>query len=117
MENLDYFTDAFKKFAEFTGRTSRKPYWMFVLIYVAIYIVLLILDKIIGTAILGSIFSLATLVPSLSIGARRLHDTGRTGWWQLLALIPLLGLIGLIYLLSQDSQDDNEYGAKPESVA
>ncbi|HQQ75001.1 MAG TPA: DUF805 domain-containing protein [Pseudomonadales bacterium] len=117
MENLDYFTDAFKKFAEVNGRTTRKPYWMFVLIYMIIYIVLLMLDKVIGSAILSGIFSVATLIPSITIATRRLHDTGRTGWWQLLIFLPLLGVIGLIYLLCQDSEDDNEYGPKPEPAA
>ena len=117
MEIFDYFTDAFKQYATVTGRTGRKPYWMFVLIYMIIYIVLLMLDGLIGATILSGIFSVATLVPSIAIATRRLHDTGRTGWWQLLIFLPLLGVIGLIYLLCQASQDDNEYGAKPEPVA
>lgn len=117
MENLDYFTNAFKQFADFSGRTTRKPYWMYVLIYMAIYIVLVMIDRMIGSVIFSGLFSLAALVPSISIAARRLHDTGKSGWWQLLALIPLLGWIAVIYLLCQDSQEDNEYGPKPAPEA
>jgi uncharacterized membrane protein YhaH (DUF805 family) len=59
------------------------------------------------------IFNLGILIPSLAAGARRLHDTGRSGWWQLISLIPVLGLIVLIVLLAlEGNAEDNEYGAK-----
>jgi uncharacterized membrane protein YhaH (DUF805 family) len=108
---VDYFTGALKKYADFTGRARRKEYWMFILIYMVINIVLSVL----GLAIISMIFGLALLVPSISIAARRLHDTGRTGWWQLIALIPLIGMIILIVFLVQDSHDTNEYGVNPKS--
>ncbi|MER2496038.1 DUF805 domain-containing protein [Vibrio neptunius] len=54
------------------------------------------------------------LIPAISIATRRLHDTGRSGWWQLIALIPLIGVIVLIVFLTQDSNDANEYGANPK---
>ncbi|MGR3220105.1 MAG: DUF805 domain-containing protein, partial [Candidatus Anammoxibacter sp.] len=59
---------------------------------------------------------LVLLVPSISIAARRLHDTGRTGWWQLIALIPLIGTIVLIVFLAQDSHSENSYGPNPKLV-
>ena len=113
---MEYFTGALKKYADFTGRARRKEYWMFVLFYLIFYIVLSVIDSFIGTMILSGLFSLALLVPSISIAARRLHDTGRTGWWQLIALIPLLGTIVLIVFLAQDSHDENKYGANPKAV-
>ena len=59
-------------------------------------------------------FSLATLLPSLAVGARRLHDTNKSGWMQLIWLIPILGWIYMIYLLVQDGDvADNQYGAVP----
>ncbi|GAC19978.1 inner membrane protein yhaH [Paraglaciecola arctica BSs20135] len=70
---------------------------------------------VLGLNIISMIFGLALLVPSISIAARRLHDTGRTGWWQLIALIPLIGIIILIVFLVQDSHDTNEYGVNPKS--
>jgi uncharacterized membrane protein YhaH (DUF805 family) len=107
---MEYFIDAFSKYADFSGRTTRKQYWMFVLIYSVIYIVLALIDYALTTFWLTTIFSLILIVPSISIGARRLHDTDRTGWWQLIYLIPLVGLIVMLIFLSQDSHDDNKYG-------
>ncbi|KVX01594.1 DUF805 domain-containing protein [Shewanella frigidimarina] len=107
---MDYFVGALKKYADFTGRARRKEYWMFILVYTIINIVLAVL----GLETISMIVSLALLVPSLSIAARRLHDTGRSGWWQLILLIPLIGLIVLIVFLAQDSHDANDYGVNPK---
>ncbi len=112
---MEYFMDAIKRYAEFSGRARRKQYWMFILFYFIFSIVVSIVDSILGTAFLGMIFGLAMLVPSLAIGARRLHDTGRTGWWQLIYLVPLIGLIVMIVFLVQDSHPDNEYGPNPKA--
>ena len=98
-----------QKYADFNGRASRAEYWWFAL---AIVLGSLILSGI--SDILGLIFNLGILIPSLAAGARRLHDTGRSGWWQLISLIPVLGLIVLIVLLAlEGNAEDNEYGAKP----
>ena len=114
---MEYFFDAFRKYAEFAGRTSRKEYWMFILFYTVIYLVLLIIDRTLGAFFFTAIFSVISLVPSISITARRLHDTGRSGWWQLIAVfLPLLGLIILAILVSQQSREDNIYGSKPPQV-
>ncbi|MBU3006012.1 DUF805 domain-containing protein [Paraglaciecola arctica] len=112
---MDYFIGALQKYAEFTGRARRKEYWMFFLIYTVLIILVSVLDAILGLGFLSLIFSLAMLVPSISIAARRLHDTGRTGWWQLISFIPLIGIIILIVFLVQDSHEDNEYGPNPKS--
>ncbi|SMF18121.1 Uncharacterized membrane protein YhaH, DUF805 family [Alteromonadaceae bacterium Bs31] len=113
---MNYFIDAFKKYADFSGRSRRKEYWMFVLFYLIIYIALIVVDSVLGTMFLALIFSLVLLVPSISIAARRLHDTGRSGWWQLIALIPLIGTIVLIVFLAQDSHAENSYGPCPKSA-
>ncbi|HCE1882714.1 DUF805 domain-containing protein [Vibrio parahaemolyticus] len=112
---MDYFIGALKKYADFTGRARRKEYWMFALFYMLFYIGLVVIDLMIGTEFFSIIFSLALLIPSISIATRRLHDTGRSGWWQLIALIPLVGAIVLIVFLAQDSHDANEYGANPKA--
>jgi uncharacterized membrane protein YhaH (DUF805 family) len=111
---MEYFIDAFKKYAEFSGRASRKQYWMFILIFTVIYLVLAAIDAFLGMFVLAAIFNLALLIPSLSIAARRLHDTGRSGWWQLIIFLPLIGVIVLLVFLVQDSHADNEYGANPK---
>lgn len=108
---MNYFLDAFKQYAEFSGRASRQQYWMFFLFYLIIYIILSVIDSALGTFVLSTIYAIAAFIPSISIAARRLHDTGKSGWWQLIVLIPVLGLIGIIFLLAQAGQADNEYGS------
>lgn len=113
---MEYFIGALKKYADFTGRARRTEYWMFILFYMIFYIVLGVIDALIGSIVLTAIYSLALLIPSISIAARRLHDTSRSGWWQLIILIPLLGIIILIVFLVLDSHDKNKYGENPKSA-
>ena len=80
-------------------RATRPEYWWF-----ALFIVIGSLVTMGISEFLGVIFTVATLVPSLAAGARRLHDTNRTGWWQLIGLIPMVGWIVLIVLLAQPGQ-------------
>lgn len=113
---MEYFIGAFKKFADFSGRARRKEYWMFFLFYIIFSIVVNVIDVVIGTFIFSAIFSLALLIPSISIAVRRLHDTGRSGWWLLIGLLPLIGLIVLIVFFVQDSHEENEYGPNPKAL-
>lgn len=78
--------------------------------------VLSILDASIGTgALLSGIFVLAAIIPAFAVGARRLHDTGKSGWLQLLVLIPLIGYIILLIFYVQDSASgENKYGPNPK---
>ena len=114
---MDYFIGALKKYADFNGRARRKEYWMFVLMYIILTIVLVFVESLLGLGIFSAIFALALIVPSISIAARRLHDTGRSGWWQLISFIPLIGAIVLLVFLVQDSHEDNEYGVNPKGVS
>lgn len=113
---MEFFIRGLKNYADFSGRATRKEYWMFVLFYLIFYLVLVMIDGLAGTVVLALIFSLALALPSISLAARRLHDTGRSGWWQLISLIPLIGAIVLIVFLVQDSDDDNTYGANKKIV-
>jgi uncharacterized membrane protein YhaH (DUF805 family) len=107
------FVDAVKtclmKYVGFEGRARRSEYWWWVLFLVVVSVVL----AAVGAHMLGNVFSLATLLPSLAVGARRLHDIGKSGWWQLLALIPLIGWLVLIYWAVQPSDGDNDHGPAP----
>ena len=107
---MEYFIGALKKYADFTGRARRKEYWMFYLIYMLLLIAVYVLDAVLGMGLLSIVFTLGMLIPSISIATRRLHDTGRSGWWQLIAFIPFIGFIILIFFLAQDSQGTNDYG-------
>jgi uncharacterized membrane protein YhaH (DUF805 family) len=64
---------------------------------------------------LGTLYGLAILIPSLAVGVRRLHDTGRCGWWTLIGLIPVIGAVILLIFMVQDGQPtDNQYGPNPK---
>ena len=102
---MEYFINPIKNhYVDFEGKVTRKPFWMFMLISTIISIVLTIIGGIVQLPIIGSIFSLAILLPSLAIGARRLHDINKSGWWQLLWLIPIIGWIVLIVFWATDSK-------------
>jgi uncharacterized membrane protein YhaH (DUF805 family) len=116
---MNYYTGVLKKYAVFNGRAARTEYWMFVLLNLIVSIIVGMVASMLGDTmgIVGIVYALAVLVPSIAVAARRLHDTGRSGWWQLIALIPIIGAIWLIVLLCLDSnQGDNKYGANPKVV-
>jgi len=115
---MNWYLQVLKKYADFNGRARRTEYWMFVLVNLLAYIVLGIAERIIHVPmILTAIYSLAVLVPSLAVSVRRLHDTNRSGWWMLVALIPLIGAIVLLVFAVQEGQaSQNQYGPNPKTV-
>ena len=120
---MNWFVDVLKKYATFSGRARRKEYWMYFLIYFLISLVLMFVDGILsggdlqsGTGLLSGLFALGTLLPGIAVGVRRLHDTGRAGWWLLVSFIPLIGSLVLLVFLVQDSQPgDNAWGPSPKA--
>jgi uncharacterized membrane protein YhaH (DUF805 family) len=122
---MNWYLEVLKKYAVFHGRARRKEYWYFILLSSIISTVLTIVDSVTGTfnsasevGLLGGIYLLATLVPSLAVTVRRLHDTNRSGWWILLGLVPVVGVIILIVFLALDgSPQDNDYGTNPQLAA
>jgi uncharacterized membrane protein YhaH (DUF805 family) len=118
---VNWYIEVMKKYAVFSGRARRQEYWMFVLSNVIIVLFLSIIDGIDGSDSEGSrstlttLYGLAILIPSLAVGVRRLHDSGRSGWWMLIGLIPIIGTIVLLIFIIQDSQlMDNQYGPNPK---
>jgi uncharacterized membrane protein YhaH (DUF805 family) len=98
-----------KKFAVFNGRARRQEFWFFVL---ASFVAGCVVGWI---PVIGWLFSLALLVPSITVGVRRLHDTGRSGWTELLGLIPLAGIIILIvFWVQEGTAGENKYGPNPK---
>ncbi len=116
---MNWYIDVLKKYAVFSGRARRKEFWMFYLFYLIIVVVLGIVEWMIGIpAILTGIYTLALIVPTIAVTVRRLHDTGRSGWWWFIWLLPVIGGIVLLVFLVLDSQPgDNEYGANPKAAA
>jgi uncharacterized membrane protein YhaH (DUF805 family) len=107
------------KYADFSGRARRSEYWYWVLALVLAEIVCGILFGIVKPLgyFLYVVLFLASIVPSLAVGWRRLHDTGKSGWWILISLVPFVGGIILIVFMVQDSQPGvNEYGPSPKEV-
>ncbi len=121
---MKWFIDAMKKAFNFSDRSRRKEYWMFILATVIISIVLTIVDTVAGlelaedVGILSTLFSLAIIIPSISVTVRRLHDIGKSGWWVLIGLIPIVGFIVLLVFTVKDSEAaPNAYGKNPKAMA
>jgi uncharacterized membrane protein YhaH (DUF805 family) len=108
------------KYADFNGRARRSEYWYWTLAVVIVAVVIIAIRSAapgLGQ-VLNILFALAVIVPSLAVGVRRLHDTGRSGWWILIDLVPIVGAIVLIVFFVQDSAPGaNEYGPSPKGDA
>ncbi|MEU3253632.1 DUF805 domain-containing protein [Streptomyces sp. NPDC006997] len=114
---MQWFIAALKKYAEFSGRARRKEYWMFVLFSSLIYVVLMGVGLAADLTWLPVVFGAAMLVPSLSVGVRRLHDTGRSGWWLLIGAVPFVGGVVLLVFACLDGQPGvNKYGPNPKEA-
>ncbi len=122
---MNYFIDCLtKKYACFSGRARRQEYWLFFLFnFIAAFVVGFIggfLASVTGVdafAFLGAIYNLAVLIPSFAVFCRRMHDTGRSGWWWLIGLIPFVGIIVLLVFCCLDSQPgENKYGPNPKGL-
>jgi len=115
---VNWYLKVLKNYAVFNGRARRKEYWMFNLFNTIFAIILSIVEVFIGlSSVLVGFYSLALLIPSLAVLVRRLHDTGKSGWWVLISLIPIIGSIILLVFTCLDSQEgENNYGPNPKST-
>ena len=124
-----------ENYINFKGRARRKEYWIYGLIHSAILILLLMLDKILGLTFtseiegwdgemiildsgygyLTSIYLISTILPSIGVTIRRLHDIGKSAWFILINFIPFFGSIYFLIVMIKDSQkDENKYGTSPK---
>ncbi|MGW0845072.1 DUF805 domain-containing protein [Streptomyces sp. NPDC002787] len=113
---MNWFVEVLKKYAVFSGRARRQEYWMFTLISSLIYLGLVILGLAMDTEVPEIVFAVAIFLPSLAVSVRRLHDTGRSGWWVLIGLVPCVGLIfTIIFMATEGQRDANQYGPDPKA--
>ncbi|QES47223.1 DUF805 domain-containing protein [Streptomyces venezuelae] len=115
---MKIYIEVLKKYAVFSGRARRQEFWIFFLVNTIILIPLMILDFTLGTyPLFFGLYSLATLLPNLGLTVRRLHDTGKSGWFILLTFIPFVGfIIGLVFMATEGQPQANEYGPSPKAV-
>ena len=128
---MKWFIDGLKKYVVFSGRASRKAYWMFVLFNIIFCWLAIMLDRIFGTPgvididVVGGygngpiygLYSLVLLLPSLAISVRRLHDIGKHGGWIFISLIPIIGWIWILVLMLREGDlMQNAYGSIPEEI-
>ena len=127
----------YKRFFEFSGRSRRKEYWLYILVFYVMMFVLAFVDAALGLGgtsqtaldttegfsasasaeggVLTAIWAIGNIIPLLACGIRRLHDTDRSGWWILISLIPLIGTIWLIVLMCLDGTSGrNRFGPDPK---
>ena len=114
---MNWYLGALKKYAVFSGRARRMEFWIFVLFNIIIGCILGIIDAVVGTVVLGAIYSLAVFIPSIAVTVRRLHDTDRSGWWYFIILIPLIGLIVLlVFMVLDGTPGPNRFGDNPKET-
>lgn len=122
MNMIEAIRICFSKYTQFEGRARRAEFWWFTLFLVVAGIGADLIDTIIlgfkwgeyGIGPLNTIFTLATIIPAIAVGVRRLHDTDRSGWWHLLVLVPVIGWIVLIvWWATSGHKGDNRFGPDP----
>ena len=118
---LGYWTGCYRKYATFSGRARRAEYWWYTLFNLIVYAVIVTVGILISnggenTAVFGVLigaYLLGTFLPTLAVTCRRLHDSGLSGAWQLLGLVPLLGIVVLIMTILPSNSGPNKYGPEP----
>jgi uncharacterized membrane protein YhaH (DUF805 family) len=119
---MNWYFEVLKKYAVFEGRARRKEYWFFILFNLLISMALAFVDRLTGyvdpetgVGILSGLYALGVMLPGIAVSVRRLHDTGRSGWWLLITFVPVLGAIVFFYFMVLDSNTEtNEYGPFPK---
>ncbi len=117
MSFMESIQTCFSKYVTFSGRARRSEYWYFALFTGVISSILNAVGKNVEAfAIIGGIFGLAVLLPSLAVCVRRLHDINKSGWWILISLVPIVGAILLIIWYCKDSDPgENNFGPNPKA--
>ena len=118
---MSWYFQVLKKYAVFSGRAGRKEYWYFSLFFCINYYIVVLIGFVLGSSVpiiyILYIYCLAILLPATAVSIRRLHDTGRSGWWLFTGLVPIIGeIIILIFLVGDSQEGTNQYGPSPKLV-
>lgn len=122
---MNWFLDTLKnRYADFNGRARRKEYWMFSLFYCLIALLILLPSMFLpeseliatGSLIIFGIYVLAMFIPNLAVNIRRLHDTGRSGWWYLITMVPIIGIFYIVFMCLDSQTGTNKYGNNPKEA-
>lgn len=119
---MDMILLPFRRYFEFSGRSRRLEFGVFVLFNIAVSVVLTAVDIQLGlfsmqgeVGLLGGLYGLFIIIPGIALGVRRLHDMNASGWWYLLTLIPLVNLVlFLVLLFRPGTQGANLFGSDPK---
>jgi len=123
---MEWMLMPLKRYADFSGRSRRKEYWMFVLGIFIAAIVLSIVEGILGlSGMVGGVYGplttillLAVIIPGIAVQVRRFHDQDKSGWFVLLALIPFVGSIAvLVFMCLEGTKGPNRFGPDPKNPA
>lgn len=120
-----YYKKVWSQFADFSGRARRREYWWFSLINMVLLFGMMLLAAYTSPTeepsafwlVVFGVYLLAALIPGLAVTVRRLHDTGKSGWWILINFVPYIGGFILFIFTVLDSEDGpNQYGPNPKAV-
>jgi|TARA_B110000037_G_scaffold54632_1_gene66937 uncharacterized membrane protein YhaH (DUF805 family) len=118
---MKYYLKALKNYADFSGRARRKEYWLFTLYNIIIFVALVFLGAMVGfprgaegVFVFVAFYMVGVLIPALAVSVRRLHDTGRSGWWLLLYFVPFGAIVVLVFLVQDSNPASNKFGKNPK---
>jgi len=112
MNFIESIQTCYKKFFDFSGRASKSEYWWFQLYNAIIYVLSFVFQG--DLTLLFSILVIANIIPTYAAAVRRIHDSDKSGWMVLIAVIPLIGLYVIVLLLQEGSKGKNRFGTKPK---
>lgn len=120
---MEWYLKVLRQYADFNGRARRQEYWMFTLFNILIMLGLGLIFGGIGYALdapfvvlLVYLYVFAVLIPSIAVGVRRLHDTGKSGWWYLIAIVPIASIVLLVFFCMDSEHGPNQWGPNPKGI-
>ncbi|PYF82292.1 uncharacterized membrane protein YhaH (DUF805 family) [Marinomonas alcarazii] len=115
---MNWYFEAWQRYAQFSGRASVEAFWLFFLVNCFISLIFVVMEMVFqATWKIEAFYSLLVFLPMLSLTVRRLHDTNRSAWWLLVLLIPAIGMFVLLVLLALPSEPDSDFGHYPQNNA